>query len=98
VAAYLIAQIKVMDPIIYKQYTARTPAIVAKFGGRFLARAGSIEVLEGDAQQRRLVVVEFPSIAAARDFYNSPEYQAAREIRLPVSEAEFLIVEGVEQG
>jgi uncharacterized protein (DUF1330 family) len=97
-AAYLIAQVKVRDPDIYKQYTARTPPLIAKFGGRFLARAGSIEVLEGDAQQRRVVVIEFPSIDAARNFYNSPEYQLAREIRLPVSEAQFVIVEGMESG
>jgi uncharacterized protein (DUF1330 family) len=94
-AAYLIAQVKIRDPDIYKQYAARTPPIIAKFGGRVLARAGSIEVLEGDEQQRRVVVIEFPSIDAAREFYSSPEYQLAREIRLPVSEAQFLIVDGV---
>jgi uncharacterized protein (DUF1330 family) len=96
VTAYLIAQVRVRDRRIYSQYTARTPAIIAKHGGRFLVRGGVTETLEGDTTEARLVVVEFPSLDAARTFYHSPEYQEARLIRIPVSDTHFTIVAGVE--
>lgn len=94
--AYLIAQVAIRDPETYRAYTARSPAIIAKHGGRILARGGATEVLEGGADNRRVVIVEFPSMEAARAFYNSAEYQQAKEIRAPASEAQFLIVQGVE--
>ena len=92
--AYLIAQVKIHDPQIYKQYIERTPAIIAQYGGRFLARGGASEILEGSAPNRRVIIVEFPSMDAARDFYNSPAYQQAKALRTPISEAEFVLVEG----
>jgi uncharacterized protein (DUF1330 family) len=94
--AYLIAQLRVHDWDTYRQYAARTPAIIAKHGGRFLARGGATEILEGDAPERRVVIIEFPSMEAARAFYHSPEYQEAKAIRMPAAEALFLIVQGVE--
>ena len=94
--AYLIARVQIRDPETYSQYAARTPAIIAKHGGRFLVRGGLTETLEGDTTEGRLVVVEFPSLDAARAFYHSPEYQEARDIRVPVSDAHFAIVAGVE--
>ncbi len=94
--AYLIAQVKIHDPETYKRYTERSPAIIAEFGGRILARGGPSEVLEGHAPPRRVVLVEFPSMEAARAFYHSPAYQEAKSIRAPASEAEFVIVEGVD--
>jgi uncharacterized protein (DUF1330 family) len=95
-AAYLIAQVTIHDPEAYRGYTARSPEIIAKHGGRFLARGGTTEVLEGSADNRRLVIVEFPSMEAARAFYNSAEYQQAKAIRAPASEAQFVIVQGIE--
>jgi len=92
--AYLIAQVKIHDPERYKQYSERTPAIIAQYGGRFIARGGASETLEGSASNRRVVIVEFPSMDAARDFYNSHAYQQAKAIRTPVSDAEFVLVEG----
>jgi uncharacterized protein (DUF1330 family) len=94
-AAYLLAQIQVRDWDTYKQYTARTPEIIAKHGGRFLVRGGETEVLEGEGAGRRLVVLEFPTMAAARTFYHSQEYQEAKRIRMAASEGQFLIVQGV---
>jgi uncharacterized protein (DUF1330 family) len=95
-AAYLIAQVTVRDAEVYRRYTARSPAIIAKHGGRILARGGATEVLEGGADHRRVVIIEFPSMEVARAFYNSAEYQEAKAIRAPASEAQFLIVQGVE--
>jgi uncharacterized protein (DUF1330 family) len=93
-SAYLIAQIRVRDWEAYKQYTARTPAIIAKHGGRFLVRGGETEILEGEVTGRRIVVLEFPSMDAARAFYRSPEYQEVKRIRTAASDAQFLIVQG----
>ena len=94
-AAYLIARLRVRDPVVFSQYTARTPALIAEYGGRFIVRGGQTETLEGDPCTERVVVVEFPSMQVARAFYNSPEYQEAKSFRTPVSEAEFILVQGV---
>jgi uncharacterized protein (DUF1330 family) len=93
--AYLIAQVRVDDQESYKQYAARSPAIIAKYGGRVLARGGAVEILEGTSSRGRVVIIEFPSMDAARSFYDSPEYQEAKQLRLSISDAQFLIVEGV---
>jgi uncharacterized protein (DUF1330 family) len=93
-SAYLLAQIRVHDWDTYKRYAGRTPAIIAKHGGRFLVRGGETEILEGEAAAGRIVILEFPSMDAARAFYHSPEYQEAKRIRTSASEAQFLIVQG----
>jgi uncharacterized protein (DUF1330 family) len=95
-AAYLVAQVQIKDMEIYKQYSARSSAIIAKHGGRILARGGATDILEGDAHPRRMVIIEFPTMEAARGFYDSPEYQEAKKIRTPISEAQFIVVQGVE--
>lgn len=92
--AYLVARVWVQDPQSYQHYSARSPGIIAKYGGRVLARGGTMEVLEGNDSECRVIIVEFPSLEAARGFYHSREYQEIREIRVPVAEAQFLIVEG----
>lgn len=94
--AYLIAQVRIHDSEIYKQYTARSPAIIAKHGGQILARGGATEILEGDTYERRVVIIGFPSMQAARAFYYSPEYQQAKEIRAPISDGQFVLVQGTE--
>ena len=97
-SVYLVAMVRVDDPEIYKQYTARTPAAISKYGGRFLVRGGAVETLEGPPFERRLVVLEFPSREAYDAFYNSPEYQEAVPYRRASSEATFLLAEGVPEG
>lgn len=94
-AAYLLCRVKVDDPEVYAKYAALSPAIVAKFGGRFLARGGPVITLEGEPVTERLVILEFPSTQAATDYYNSHDYQQAKAIRAPVSQAEFLVIGGV---
>ena len=93
--AYLLAQIQVRDWDTYRTYAARTPAIIAKHGGRFLVRGGETELLEGEGAGRRIVVLEFPSMEAVRAFYHSPEYQEAKRIRTSCSDGQFLIVQGI---
>ncbi len=94
--AYLIAQIEVNDPEAYSRYTARTPDVIAQFGGRFVVRGGDPEVLEGSLPGSRVVVVAFENRAAARRFYDSPEYQEILPLRLAASTGVSCIVDGAE--
>jgi uncharacterized protein (DUF1330 family) len=93
-AAYLIARIEVTNPERYQQYVQRTPGIVRQYGGRFIVRGGEILTLEGPNETRRMVVLEFPSLAQAKTFYESPEYQQVKNLRLESSTAEFIVVQG----
>lgn len=94
-AAYLIARITVTDMEQYQEYIRLTPAIIEKFGGRFIARGGEVITLEGPEETSRVVLVEFPSVADARAFYDSPEYQHAISVREGAATAHFVVVEGL---
>jgi uncharacterized protein (DUF1330 family) len=93
-AGYLIADIKVNDPVRYEEYRKMVPATLAKYGGEFVVRGGAHEVLEGDWQPNRLVVIRFPSVEQARAWHDSPEYRPALEIRHATAESRSVIVEG----
>jgi len=95
-AAYLIALIDVKDPEAYRAYTARSPAVIAKYNGRFLARGGPSVSLEGDAVAGRVVIVEFPSLEHVKTFYASPDYQEAKLFREGAAAARFFAVQGVD--
>ena len=90
---YWIAHVTVRDAERYKDYVATAKPAFERFGARFLARGGAYETLEGEDRARN-VVIEFPSLQAARDCYHSPEYQAAKAIRQQVADANMVIVEG----
>ena len=94
-AAYMLVTVDVTDPDQYRQYTDRSPAAIARYGGRFLARGGRTVTLEGEPETRRVVVVEFPSLEQAEACYNSPEYQEAKSHREGAASARFIVVEGV---
>ncbi len=74
---------------------ALTPAALAKYQGRFIARGGESVTLEGPEETRRLAVCEFPTLELAKAFYRSPEYQAAKTLRDGASEAEFVALDGL---
>jgi uncharacterized protein (DUF1330 family) len=93
--AYLIADIEVTDPAGYEEYKQRVPAIIAAHGGRYLARGGASEVLEGTWQPRRTAIIEFPSLAAIETFWSSPEYQPVRAIRERCAQSNLVVVEGL---
>ena len=94
-AAYLLVDCEVTDPARYEDYRALAPAAIARHGGRYLARGGEATTLEGDWVPRRVVVVEFPSLEAAKAFYDSPEYRAARAVRKDAARMNIIAVEGV---
>jgi uncharacterized protein (DUF1330 family) len=90
---YWIGRVDVTDPEKYKNYVAANAKAFKKYGARFLVRGGCFENPEGTCRSRN-VVIEFPSYQEALDCYNSPEYQAALQFRLPVSTGDILIIEG----
>lgn len=92
--AYWVARSRINDPAQYKEYTDRVPEIIARFGGKVLARGGKYRILEGPAKFERFVVIEFPSMDQAVACHDSPEYQAAAAFRLGgAGEVELVIVE-----
>ncbi len=93
-AGYVIAQIKVNDPEPYKEYVKQNTATVEQYGGKFLARGGEMEVLEGECPYPRIIVLEFPSVEAARKWYNSSEYEGPKSTRLATADTNLMLVEG----
>ena len=92
--AYVIAHIDVRDPTRYADYVKLTPGSVAPFGGRFIARGGRSERLEGEIDFNRLVILEFPSYEQAKAWYDSEGYRVARAIRQSASKGSLSLVEG----
>jgi uncharacterized protein (DUF1330 family) len=94
-AAYLIADIDVHDPQAYEEYKAKALSTVKQFGGRYLARGGSQEVLEGSWTPTRLVLLEFPDMATLQAWYSSSEYAIAKPFRLANARSYVVALEGV---
>jgi len=92
--AYIIADVNVTNPAAYETYKTLTPNAVARNGGRFIARGGQAEGLEGGWQPNRVVILEFPDYAAAKAFYDSPEYREAREARKDAADFRMIVVDG----
>ena len=93
--AYLIVQTKVTDEAQYDKYKALTPAAIERYGGRFVVRGGEYRLLEGRGDFDRVVLLEFPSLAAIEEFYDSPEYTKARAAREGASTGTLVAVEGI---
>lgn len=94
-SGYILAMIDVTDMEQYKKYTKLTPAIIEKHGGRFLTRGGRTQLLEGSMDERRMVLLEFPTYEDAQAFYNSPAYQSAMKLREGAANGIFMALEGV---
>ena len=92
--AYLIVETDIHDPEQYERYKAASPAAVAG-GGRFVVRGGELAVLEGDWHPKRLVVLEFEDLEAAKRFYESEEYQEVKKLREGAASLNMVAVEGV---
>ena len=94
--AYWVARSKINDPVVYKKYTDRVPAITAKYGGRTLARGGRFEIMEGPDKFHRFIVIEFPTFEQGVACFNSAEYKEAAAFRRNggAGEVETIMVDG----
>jgi uncharacterized protein (DUF1330 family) len=93
--AYVIAHIDVKDAERYKDYIQMSPVSIKNFGGKFIARGGKVEVFEGDWQPKRLVLLEFPTADAAKQWYESDDYAPAKALRQATSTGDLVMVEGL---
>jgi uncharacterized protein (DUF1330 family) len=94
-AAYVINDMEITDPVVFEQYRQMTPATLVQYGGRFIVRGGAIEPLEGAWSPRRLVILEFATAEQARAWIDSPEYAPARRQRQASARSSMILVEGV---
>jgi uncharacterized protein (DUF1330 family) len=94
-AAYFISDIVVTDPEGIKEYQQRVGASLELYGGKFLVRGGTFEVLEGDWHPHRLILLEFESVEQAKRWYNSAEYASVKGIRHRTANADFVLVQGL---
>ncbi len=94
-AAYAVVNVRVTDPVRYEEYRSEAPATIASYGGRYLARGGALETLEGEWNPERLVVLEFESMARLREWYDSPEYAPLKRLRQEAAVTQFVVVEGL---
>ena len=93
--AYVINDMEVTDPQLLEDYKKLSPATVQQYGGKFLARGGTIEKMEGEWAPKRLVIIEFPSVEQAKAWINSSEYAEPRRMRQRASRSNIVIVDGV---
>ncbi len=93
--AYIVAEVEVLDKERYETYKQMVPASLAAYGGRFIVRGGAAETLEGDWLPKRLVILEFPSVAQAKAWWGSSEYAEAKALRQATARARMIVVEGV---
>jgi uncharacterized protein (DUF1330 family) len=91
---YIVGHIDISDPDAFKLYAEAATKAQQLYGARVLARGGRAEALEGEARQRN-VILEFDSFEAARAYYDSPEYQGARQLRADAADGDLLLLEGV---
>jgi uncharacterized protein (DUF1330 family) len=94
-SAYVFVNIRVTDPERYARYIEIAPATVATFGGRYLARGGAAQKLEGSWEPQRVVVLEFESAERARQWWASPLYEEAKALRQRSAQTEMILVEGL---
>ena len=93
-AAYVIVQTEVTDWEKFKGYLEKTPHTIKKYGGRYVARGGETVILEGKEEVKRVVLIEFPSLQKARDWYNSEEYQQIKALRAGAATGSLIAIEG----
>jgi uncharacterized protein (DUF1330 family) len=95
-AAYVIAQTDAAEPEAVAEYRERVPAIIAQYGGSYVVRGGASATLEGDWDPERVIVLRFDDAAAARRWYDSPEYSELRALRTGDSHTDMIVVDGVD--
>ena len=94
-SAYVIVEIDIHDPVLYEEYKKLTPGSLVPFGGKFIVRGGQAESIEGDWQPKRIVVLEFPSVEKAKEWWDCDVYRRARDIRQRAAHTRMIVVPGV---
>jgi uncharacterized protein (DUF1330 family) len=94
-SAYVVVEIEVLDPERYETYKQLAPPSIAQYGGRYVARGGQVETLEGTWSPKRLVILEFPSVDQAKAWWNSAEYAQAKALRQAVTRTQMIVVPGL---
>ena len=95
-AVYAVVNVQITDPARYAEYRENTQSTIARYGGKYLARGGEVEVLEGEWKPQRLVILEFESMERLHEWYDSPEYTPLKRLRSEAAVTEFfVVVEGV---
>lgn len=94
-AAYVVVEISIRDPETYERYKVMAPPSIAQYGGRYIVRGGRTHCLEGSWDAARFVMLEFPTLDAAREWWSSPEYAPAKALRQACSHTDMLLVEGL---
>ena len=92
--AYVVVEIEIYDQELYEEYKKMTPVTIEAYGGKFVVRGGRTEHLEGDWNPERIVVLEFPSVERAREWWESEAYTRARLVRQRAAETKMIILEG----
>jgi uncharacterized protein (DUF1330 family) len=92
--AYVIVEVEVHDPIEYEEYKKLTPTSITAYDGKFVVRGAHTESLEGEWNPQRIVILEFPSVERAKEWWHSKEYAAAKKIRQKTAKTKMLVVEG----
>lgn len=92
--AYVVVEVEVTDPVRYQDYMKLAQVSIPAHGGRYLVRGGAVTTLEGEWSPKRLVVVEFPSVEAAKAWHDSPDYREARAVRALAAKFKLIVVEG----
>jgi uncharacterized protein (DUF1330 family) len=94
-AAYIIVEIEVTDPVGYEEYKKQAAATVHKYDGKYIVRGGKAEILEGNWKPKRIVILEFPTVARAKEWLTCEEYREPRKLRHRTAKTNMLVIEGV---
>ncbi len=94
-SAYVIVEVAIHDSANYERYRTLVPPTIAAYGGRYLARGGRVETLEGDWDPRRVVILEFPSVQRAREWWSAPEAEHIKALRQSSAQTKMIVVEGI---
>ena len=93
--AYIVANVQITNPERYPEYRDRVAETVSRYGGKYLVRGGKVDVLEGEWEPQRLVIIEFESVERCYEWYNSLEYTPLNQLRHEVAETQLVIVAGL---
>ena len=95
-SAYIVVEVMVHDAKLFAEYRSQVAPTLERYGGRFLVRGGKTELLEGDWNPSRFVIIEFPSADKARDWWSSAEYAGPKALRQRAAVTHMILAEGVE--